>query len=153
MSNFVMFIKKHRVAIIVLIVIWILAEVFLVSPIAYSIASRNLANNNLIEDFVKNIASMNCFGKVFNSLVIGHFLKTTLFFTIFYIGCIGIGIYKGRSKGDYDKIEHGSSDWSESGEQYRVLSKNTGLILAEKNYLPLNKVGNVNVLIVGGSGS
>ncbi len=153
MNNFVIFIKKHRVAIIVLIVIWILAEVFLISPIAYTIASRNSANNNLIEDFVKNIASMNCFGKVFNSLTIEHFMKSTLFFTIFYIGCVGIGIYKGRSKGDYDKIEHGSSDWSQNGEQYRVLSKNSGLILAEKNYLPLDKLGNTNVLIVGGSGS
>lgn len=53
----------------------------------------------------------------------------------------------------YDNIEHGSSDWSENGEQYQVLSKKSGIILAENNYLPLDKRGNVNVLVVGGSGS
>ena len=29
-----------------------------------------------------------------------------------------------------------------------VLSKNKGIVLAEKNYLPLDKRGNVNVLVV-----
>ena len=46
-------------------------------------------------------------------------------------------------------IEHGSSDWSEGGEQYRILSKNKGIILAQKNYLPIGKRGNLNVLVVG----
>ena len=53
----------------------------------------------------------------------------------------------------YDDIEHGSSDWSGHGEQYQVLSRRSGIILAENNYLPLDKRGNVNVLVVGGSGS
>ena len=46
-------------------------------------------------------------------------------------------------------MEHGSSDWSEHGEQYRILSKNKGIILAEDNYLPVDKRGNINTLIVG----
>ena len=49
----------------------------------------------------------------------------------------------------YRDIEHGSSDWCEGGEQYTVLSKKEGIILAQKNYLPVDKKGNVNVLIVG----
>ena len=48
----------------------------------------------------------------------------------------------------FDDIENGSSDWAENGEQYRVLSKKSGIILAEKNYLPVDKRGNVNVLVV-----
>ena len=68
-------------------------------------------------------------------------------FIIFALAAIGVGIYKGRKKGTYDKIEHGSSDWSEGGEQYRVLNKHEGIILAENNYLPLDKIGNINVLI------
>lgn len=51
-------------------------------------------------------------------------------------------------KHDYADIEHGSSDWA-SGEEYSVLSKNKGILLAEKHYLPVDKRGNVNVLVVG----
>ena len=53
----------------------------------------------------------------------------------------------------YDDIEHGSSDWSSHGEQYQILNRKEGIILAENNYLPVDKRGNVNVLVVGGSGS
>lgn len=60
-----------------------------------------------------------------------------------------IGLIRTAPKHEYDKIEHGSSDWAANGEQYKVLSKKKGIILAEDNYLPLNKRGNVNVLVVG----
>ena len=81
------------------------------------------------------------------------FTTSSLFFTIFFTICLAIGLWKARKRGRYDKIEHGSSDWSTGGEQYRVLNRNSGIILAEDNYLPLDKLGNTNVLIVGGSGS
>ena len=64
-----------------------------------------------------------------------------------------IGIIKSKPKNNYEDIENGSSDWCEGGEQYKILNKNKGIILAEDNYLPLDKLGNVNVLVVGGSGS
>ncbi len=157
MNNLIVELKKHMVAVIVGIVIWIFAVIFLLSPIAYTISTSyvNGAFNvtKFIEDFFTNMSSLTSIGKVFNASCIGIFGKAILFFTFFYAICVGIGIYKGRKKGEYDKIEHGSSDWSTGGEQYRVLSKNNGLILAENNYLPLNKLGNVNVMIVGGSGS
>ena len=59
-----------------------------------------------------------------------------------------IGIIKAMPKHEYEDIENGSSDWSENGEQYKVLSKRKGIVLAEKNYLPVDKRGNVNVLVV-----
>ena len=59
-----------------------------------------------------------------------------------------IGIVKAIPKHEFQDIENGSSDWSENGEQYKVLSKKKGIILAEKNYLPVDKRGNVNVLVV-----
>ena len=157
MEKFVMYIKKNRIALITIGALWLLAEIFVISAIAYamstSITNGVMNGSKFIEDFVKDIASANSFGKVFSASARGYFGTSTLYFTLFYIICVGIGLYKARRKNEYDKIEHGSSDWSENGEQYRVISKNAGLILAEKNYLPLNKVGNVNVLIVGGSGS
>ena len=53
------------------------------------------------------------------------------------------------AKNEYTDIEHGSSDWSQNGEQYQILNKSKGIILAENNYLPVDKRGNVNVLVVG----
>ena len=62
---------------------------------------------------------------------------------------VTLGIAKAMPKHEFDGIENGSSDWCTNGEQYSILSNKAGLILAEKNYLPVNKRGNVNVLVVG----
>ena len=35
------------------------------------------------------------------------------------------------------------------GEQYQILNNKKGIVLAENNYLPVDKRGNVNVLVVG----
>ena len=70
---------------------------------------------------------------------------------IFIVICgffILVGIIKSLPKNEFTDIENGSSDWCTGGEQYRVLSKKEGIILAEKNYLPVDKRGNVNVLVV-----
>ena len=32
---------------------------------------------------------------------------------------------------------------------YKVLNKKEGIVLAENNYLPVDKKGNVNVMIIG----
>ena len=60
-----------------------------------------------------------------------------------------VGFFKSTPKNEYTDIEHGSSDWNQKGEQYKILDKNKGIILAENNYLPVDKRGNVNVLVVG----
>ena len=70
-------------------------------------------------------------------------------FTIVYVIAMFVGFVKTAPKNEYTDIEQGSSDWSKGGEQYKVLSRNKGIILAENNYLPVDKRGNVNVLVVG----
>ena len=84
-----------------------------------------------------------CFSEYFS----GYFYVTR-WFLAFYGIFVFIGIARAFPKHEYEDIENGSSDWSENGEQYQVLSKNKGIILAEKNYLPVDKRGNVNVLVV-----
>lgn len=152
MNNLIEYIKKHKVSLIVAAVVWLLAEIFLVAPVAYSIGQSTVNGAfNLtlfVEQLFPNIAGMTSFIKVFAEGSMSAFGTGTLIMTIIIIVSWGIGLYKARSKSEFDKIEHGSSDWSQNGEQYRVLSKNKGLILAQKNYLPLDKLGNVNVLIV-----
>ena len=86
--------------------------------------------------------------KCFTPNYIGYFLEVTKWFIGFYGLFVVIGIAKAFPKHEYDGIENGSSDWSENGEQYKVLSKNKGIVLAEKNFLPVDKRGNVNVLVV-----
>ena len=76
------------------------------------------------------------------------FFYITKWFLGFYGLFVFVGIAKAYPKHEYQDIENGSSDWCEGGEQYRVLSKKNGIILAEQNYLPVDKRGNVNVLVV-----
>lgn len=78
----------------------------------------------------------------------GGFFFITKYFLLFYALFVIVGIAKAFPSHEYEDIENGSSDWCEGGEQYKVLSKNKGIVLAEKNYLPVDKRGNVNVLIV-----
>ena len=84
----------------------------------------------------------------FTENYIGTFLQAMKWTLIFSGFAALIGIAKAFPKHEYQDIENGSSDWCEGGEQYRVLSKKNGIVLAEQNYLPTDKRGNVNVLVV-----
>ncbi len=75
-----------------------------------------------------------------------------MFWVVYTIVVLGIW-YSSKNKREYDDIEHGSSDWARYGEQYKELSKTSGFVLAEKNFLPVNRRGNLNILVAGGSGS
>lgn len=152
-------ILKNKAVIITGIIIYVCTEIFLVAPFAYTAATS--ATDKGVVDFVKfwediapNISSLGCFGKVFSSsLALGYFVKFSLIVLVALTVALCYGLYKARSKGEYDGKEHGSSDWSQNGEQYKVLDKKEGILLAENNYLPVDKIGNINVLVVAGSGS
>ena len=103
----------------------------------------------LLEYFAPEVSSFKGILKVFGMQYIGDFLQTELVFSLFLVIFVIIGLVKTAPKNEYTDIEHGSSDWSEGGEQYKILNKNKGIILAQNNYLPVDKRGNVNVLVVG----
>ena len=149
--------KDNKKNMIIIGVLWVILTIILVSPIAYSIAEATVNGifdfGIFLENIFTNIVSFNTITKVFASDCIGIFFKTLLYFTIFYVICTVIGLFRSKPKSDYKDIEHGSSDWSEGGEQYKVLSKHKGILLAQDHYLPVDKRGNINVLVVGGSGS
>lgn len=86
--------------------------------------------------------------KIFTSNYIGTFWKINGYCTIVLLFFAVLGMSKVMPKNEYTDIEHGSSDWA-NGQQYEVLSKNKGILLAEKHYLPVDKRGNTNVLVVG----
>lgn len=145
--------KDNKKSIIIIAVLWIFFTIVLVAPIGYSIGLASQSGTFSFDIFLENvftqIVSFSAITKVFDAAFIGYFGKTLLYFTILYIIIALIGLFKSRPKHEYTDIEHGSSDWSEGGEQYSILSKNKGIILSKHNFLPINKRGNVNVLVVG----
>ena len=151
-------IKKSRKTFIVIIVLWLLITIAFITPITYAQFVASNAEKNVITVFLETVpnAATNpiaTMGKIIEEGIFGKFLSNISGFTLIYALICIVGFIKAMPKHRYSDIEHGSSDWSEHGEQYQVLSKKAGIILAEDNYLPLDKRGNVNVLVVGGSGS
>ena len=150
--------KKNRKKIIIGAVLWILLAIVFVSPFSYAIFKSSSNEGFRLMEFFENFTKyvmqpFSTLGKTFSDGAAGNFVSTLIGFTIIYGIAVTIGIVKSAPKHQYSDIEHGSSDWSQHGEQYSILDRNKGLLLAENNYLPLDKRGNVNVLVVGGSGS
>ncbi len=134
--------------------LWIVMSIVLGSCITVSkVESEGLngvdAAGDFIENFINNIGDFSGnLSKIFKPQYFPIFLKTEGWITGFVLLFLAIGLIKNLPKNEYSGIENGSSDWA-TGEQYRVLSKKKGILLAEDHYLPVNKRGNVNVLVVG----
>ena len=145
--------KKNKKNLIVALVLWVFMSVILVLPFSYSIGQATAEGKFDLGVFFNqigtNITDFSSYLKVFTEGYSKIFLNVWKIFTLIYAVLIAIGIIKSKPKHEYTDIEHGSSDWSEGGEQYSILSKNKGIILAKNNYLPVDKRGNVNVLVVG----
>ena len=150
--------EKNKKYLILFLVLWIVLEIVLIAPMSVAIAESTSAQGqfelaNFIENFGKEVSSFTAITRIGSAGAVSAFGKGTLWLTILCLVVTAIGIIKSKPKSNYEDIENGSSDWCEGGEQYKILSKNKGIILAEDNYLPVDKIGNVNVLVVGGSGS
>ena len=145
--------KDNKKFLVLFLIIWVVLEWTFISPLSVAIGEATKTGvydgPTAFSTFFKELGTFTSFFRIFKANTLGIFLKATLIFTIAEFLFISIGVVRSRPKHEFTDIEHGSSDWSEGGEQYRVLSKHKGIILAENNYLPVNKPGNVNVLIVG----
>lgn len=153
-ENFKRVLKQNKKYMIIITVLWLILTIVLVAPIAYTIGEATTAVgkfnlNVFIEKIVPSIISFDSITKIFDAKYIGIFGSSLLWFTVLFLITSVVGFWKSKSKSEYHDVEHGSSDWSEKGEQYTILSRNKGLILAEENCLPLDKRGNLNTLIVG----
>ena len=150
--------EKNKTYLILFLVLWVVLEIVLIAPMSVAIAESTSAQGqfelaNFIENFGKEVSSFTAITRIGSAGAESAFGKGTLWLTILCLVVTAIGIIKSKPNSPYVDIENGSSDWCEGGEQYKILSKNKGIILAEDNYLPVDKIGNVNVLVVGGSGS
>ncbi len=145
--------RKSKKKIIVALILWIILSIVFVAPVTISIKDAMVESSFDWAIFFTTLGNQitqpfSSLGVAFTGDYIGAFFDILWKFTLAYVIVLTIGIIKALPKTEYSDIEHGSSDWSE-GEEYKTLSKNKGIILAEKEYLPVDKRGNVNVLVVG----
>jgi len=147
-------IRRNKNTFIVCSILWLFLAIVFVAPFSYAKFQASVEGIFSIDTFIESLTSniTNPFGTIKGIIEAGaikDFLSFLLGFTIFYLVVFFIGFAKSAPKNEYTDFEHGSSDWSQRGEQYEILSRNKGIILAEDNYLPVDKRGNVNVLVVG----
>lgn len=142
-------IKKNKKSFIILVILWIFIAIVFVAPLTYAFyCTKN--GENFISSFSSSISNpFNSIGEIFSKGLLESYFKNLGIISILYLVVFFIGFFRSAPKNRYTDIEHGSSDWSQHGEQYEVLSNKEGIILSEGNYLPVDKRGNVNVLIVG----
>lgn len=143
-------VKKGKAVFIVVLILWIILSIVLIAPGAVSIIDSEKVNESILNLFLNNISNFSSnLTKALSSEYVATFLKGELYLFVALFVLAGIGLMKSLPKNEYTDIEHGSSDWATGGEQYQILSPKKGILLAEKNYLPVDKRGNTNVLIVG----
>lgn len=147
-------IKQGKKYLIIIAAIWIVMSILLIAPIACSWATASTGSSDFLTNFVMNfvneVISFTSFFRMFGIPgALAVFLKCLIPYTIAFLWFTYKGYDKTKPKGKYYDIEHGSSDWSVKGEQYKILSEDKGIILAKDNYLPIDKRGNINTLIVG----
>ncbi len=147
-------IKKIKGKLIVSVILWLILVIVFVAPMAVSFFNASQDGVNFSEMFFRTIGTyivkpLSALGLCISGQTQGWFWSILSKFSIIYIAIAAYGIARAFPKHEFDGIENGSSDWSVNGEQYKVLNNKEGIILAEKNYLPVDKRGNVNVLVVG----
>lgn len=147
--------RKIKTKLIVYLVVIIVVAIMGVAPLALSIEQGNIAEQAgkdfwaefLTQIFYNIQKPLDCLGQCF-ATCLPTYLETLKYYLLVSLFFAFIGMIKAIPKHEFESIENGSSDWSENGEQYTVLHKRKGIVLAEKNYLPVDKRGNVNVLVV-----
>ena len=148
--------RRNKKYFIIFAILWLFIAIVLIVPITLG-ANTTSVEKDLgagIAKFVETIKNpFGGLGEVVSLNLFGAYFKNIGLFTIIYAIFFIVGVARSAPKNEYTDFEHGSSDWSKNGEQYQILSNKKGIILAEDNYLPVDKRGNVNVLVVGGSGS
>lgn len=144
--------RKNKKTFIFAAILWLFLAIVFVMPIAYgwevASAGEKFSMNTFSATVGERISQPFLNIKDLGSYW-GSFISLLWKYSLGFLAIVVIGLIRTAPKSKYQDIEHGSSDWCERGEQFKVLSPKKGLILAEGNYLPVDKRGNVNILVVG----
>ena len=148
--------RRNKKYFIIFGILWLFITIVLIVPFTLGVHTTTVEKDLGLGIAKFTTMISNPFGglaEIFSNNLIQLYFKNVGIFTLIYAIFFIIGVARSAPKNEYSDFEHGSSDWSKNGEQYQILSNKKGIILAEDNYLPVDKRGNVNVLVVGGSGS
>ncbi|MBR3133691.1 MAG: hypothetical protein IKG42_06535 [Clostridia bacterium] len=153
-DSFVRTIDKIKTKLIVALILWLILVIVFVAPLGLAVYEANQEGVNFSEQIIKSLGDyitkpLTSTLKCLSGDAHGHFGQVLGLFSLVYGLAILYAFLRAIPKHKYEGIENGSSDWCENGEQYKILNRKKGIILAEKNYLPVDKRGNVNVLVVG----
>lgn len=148
-------IKNNKSSLIVMGTIWVILLFVFIAPLTQGIIDATKPDGSFvlktcIMSTMESIKQpFSALGVSFSSIEnIGLFFSNTLKFTVCYIALVVTMLIMAKPNNEYKDIEYGSSDWCTNGEQYRILNPKEGILLAEKNYLPLDKRGNTNILVI-----
>lgn len=129
--------EKKKKTILVFLILWLLLAIVFIIPLSVDYIDSLDPKGDLQTESFMSIAGQYILNistriKAFQEPYKSNTTSTLGYYTFFYGGVMLILFLKSKDNGDYHDIEHGSSDWCEGGEQYKVLSKNSGIILAQK---------------------
>lgn len=171
--------RQRKALMMFLGVVYILLALFVVSAYVknsidyrksiYSANAENIdieleklpADNRGLLDILTDMFQGNIKDVLGNISVIGKYFDEYVYnlkpFSIAYGVAFLIILICKKSEKEYEGVEHGSAEWATGGEEYSVLSKSEGFILAKDHFLPVipkpPSGKNGNILIIGGSGS
>jgi len=154
--------ERKRAIIIALGIVYVLLALFVIS--AYTRTKIDVTASGesmgmvviLFKALSENIADVGSnLSKSFSN--IGIFFENLKSFSVVYLVATFALLFFTKEDSEYQNVEHGSAGWAENGEEYSVLSKKEGFILADKHFLPMipdpPQAKNGNILVIGGSGS
>ena len=115
-------INKSKKYYIIYAILWLFCVIVFVMPAGAGIAEASVGER---VDFGKFLTStttyitqpFSSFGLVFTPAYMSSFIGILWKFTFVYLIIAIIGIIRNAPKGEYEDVEHGSSDWSKNGEQ------------------------------------
>ena len=154
--------KRSKGAVVFLLIVGIFLSVFLAATCArvnYELAeNEEVSGDSSVTLFVEYV------GEFSENIHVAFSEDDERRFWIYFrnVGliCLGASIFlliKMSDKKEYQNIEYGSAEWCKDSEAYKILSPKTGMVLAEKKYLPVIPTPppgkNGNILVIGGSGS
>lgn len=149
-------VKMYFKTVLIIFILFVLIALFVLPPLVHSYSISNTYKDTIKFDVVyketwkRPLDSLNYCLKPENKDLFSAALGALGFLSLILLATI---IVKQKVPSEYEGIEHGSGDWATNNEKYKILSRNKGILLARNLFLPLDKYGNVNVLVVGGSGS
>ena len=157
-NKIITLLKKN---LILLFAVWLIIAIIIIPALSLAIVQGSVLASPDIDASLPFVGNLTYFisnpfltlGYIFNPRFFGTYLETLKNFTGIYLLLVVFLAYKYEESKPYDGKEYGSARWSKDGEQYKILSKTSGIILAKDNYLPVDKQGNTNVMVIGGSGA